>query len=52
MKYTYEFLSLTQLGVLFEVSNQKVGKWLVALGLRTVDHKPSRAARVSRRCWR
>lgn len=44
MKYAFEFMSLTQLGQLFEVSNQQVGKWLVALGLRTADHKPSRAA--------
>lgn len=44
MKFRYEFISLTQIGELFGVSNQKVGKWLVMLGLRTTANKPSREA--------
>ena len=39
-----EFLSLTELGRLYGVSRNKVGLWLVDLGLRTKDKKPSRAA--------
>jgi hypothetical protein len=44
MKFRYEFMTLTQLGELFAESNQKVGKWLVKLGLRTAANKPSREA--------
>lgn len=36
-----EFMSLTELGNLCGVSSHKVGKWLVAVGLRTQDKKPS-----------
>jgi hypothetical protein len=39
-----EFLSLTDLGVLYGVSRNQMGKWLVELGLRTKEMKPSRAA--------
>jgi hypothetical protein len=39
-----EFLSLTELGGLYGVSRNKVGQWLVDLGLRTKEKKPSRAA--------
>jgi hypothetical protein len=39
-----EFLSLTELGNLYGVSRVKVGQWLVGLGLRTAEKKPSRAA--------
>jgi hypothetical protein len=39
-----EFLSLTELGRLYGVSRNKVGQWLVDLGLRTKEKKPSRAA--------
>jgi hypothetical protein len=39
-----EFLSLTELGHLYAVSRNKVGQWLVDLGLRTNEKKPSRAA--------
>jgi hypothetical protein len=39
-----EFLSLTELGYLYGVSGNKVGKWLLDLGLRTKEKKPSRAA--------
>lgn len=42
--FTIEFMSLTQLGEVFGVSNQQVGKWLIALGLRTNANKPSREA--------
>ena len=34
MRFRYEFLSLTQIGELFGVSNQQVGKWLAEIGLR------------------
>ena len=39
-----EYLSLTELGRLYGVSRNKVGQWLVDLGLRTQEKKPSRAA--------
>lgn len=39
-----EFLSLTELGRLYGVSRNKLGQWLVDLGLRTKDKKPSPAA--------
>lgn len=41
---TDDFLSLTELGKMYTVSNQQVGKWLAALGLRDKNKKPSRAA--------
>jgi hypothetical protein len=39
-----EFLSMTELGKLYGVSSHKMGKWLVALGLRDNNKKPSRSA--------
>jgi hypothetical protein len=39
-----EFLSLTELGELYGVSRNKVGQWLVGLGLRTQEKKPSTKA--------
>jgi hypothetical protein len=39
-----EFLSLTELGRLYGVSSHMMGRWLVALGLRTREKKPSRDA--------
>ena len=39
-----EYLSLTELGKLYSVSRNRVGQWLVDLGLRTKEKKPSRAA--------
>ena len=39
-----DFLSLTELGHLYGASRNKVGQWLVDLGLRTKEKKPSRAA--------
>jgi phage antirepressor YoqD-like protein len=41
---TDEFLSMTELGKLYGISSHKMGKWLVELGLRNRDNKPSRAA--------
>jgi hypothetical protein len=42
--FKYEFMTLTQIGQLFDVSSHKVGAWLVAIGLRTQDKRPSRTA--------
>ena len=39
-----EFLSLTELGKEYGVSSHKMGKWLIDLGLRDRNKKPSRAA--------
>jgi hypothetical protein len=39
-----EFLSMTELGKLYGVSSHKMGKWLVDVGLRDKNKKPSRAA--------
>ena len=39
-----EFLSLTELGHIYGASRNKVGQWLVDLGLRTKEMKQSRAA--------
>jgi hypothetical protein len=39
-----EFLGLTEMGQLHGVSRNKGGQWLVDLGLRTKEKKPSRAA--------
>jgi hypothetical protein len=39
-----EFLSLTELGHLYGASRNKVGHWLVDLGLRTKERKPSQTA--------
>jgi hypothetical protein len=39
-----DYLSLTKLGKLYGVSSHKVGRWLVALGLRTNDKRPSESA--------
>lgn len=39
-----EYLSLTELGKLYGVSRNKVGQWLVEIGLRTEEKKPSRGA--------
>lgn len=34
-------MTQTQLGQLFGVSSHKIGRWLVAIGLRTEDKRPS-----------
>jgi hypothetical protein len=39
--FTFTYMSLSQLGEIFGVSNQQVGKWLIELGLRTDNNKPS-----------
>lgn len=39
-----DFATLTQLGRSFGVSSHVIGKWLVEIGLRTKEKKPSRAA--------
>lgn len=41
---TDEFLSQTELGQIFGVSSHRMGKWLVDLGLRYKNKKPSRPA--------
>lgn len=42
--FRFEYMSLTQLGEIFGVSNQQVGRWLTELELRTVGNKPSQTA--------
>lgn len=44
MKWRFEYMTLTQIGEVFGVSNQQVGKWLAKLGLRTDANRPSREA--------
>ena len=44
MKFKYEYMTQTQLGQLFGVSSHKIGRWLVAIGLRTEDKRPSDGA--------
>ncbi len=44
MNFRFKHMTLTQIGEVFGVSNQQVGKWLAKLGLRTDKHKPSKAA--------
>lgn len=39
-----DFLSLTELGKRFGVTRNKMGQWLVELGLRTSEKKPSKLA--------
>ncbi len=39
-----EYLSLTELGQLYGVTRNKLGLWLVELGLRTPTKKPSQLA--------
>ena len=46
IKYRFEYMSMTQIGELFGVSSQQVGKWLASMGLRTDDNRPSRKAYV------
>jgi hypothetical protein len=42
--FYFKFMTLTQLGKIFGVTNQQVGKWLVEIGLRTTENKPSHEA--------
>ena len=43
-KFKYPRMTLTQLGELFGVTNQQVGKWLASAGLRDDRGKPTRTA--------
>jgi hypothetical protein len=36
-----EFMSLTEMGAIFGVTNQKIGRALMGIGLRTADGNPS-----------
>jgi len=42
---TFPYLSLTQFGELFHVSNQTVGRWLKEIGLRNPNGEPSQRAK-------
>jgi hypothetical protein len=44
MKFRFEHLTLTQLGEVFGVSSHQIGNWLVTLGLRSDQKRPSREA--------
>jgi len=44
MKFRFEYMSLTQLGELFGATSHQVGKWLVEIGLRTPNMRPSAEA--------
>jgi hypothetical protein len=37
----FEFSTMRQLGRLFGVSSHEMGRWLVAIGLRSMDKRPS-----------
>lgn len=43
-KFRYPRMTLTQIGQLFGVTNQMVGKWLASAGLRDDRGKPTRQA--------
>ena len=38
------YLSQTDLGKVFDKTRVEIGRWLIEIGLRTPDKKPSRAA--------
>lgn len=42
--YRYTSMTLTQIGQCFGVSSHQVGRWLVDIGLRTEDKRPSQKA--------
>lgn len=44
MKYRREYMDMNEIGRLFGVSGQQVGKWLKELGLRRNNGTPSTAA--------
>ena len=50
MTYRFAHMSLTQLGELFGVSNQIIGKWLKGLGLRDEEGLPTKKAHEGRFC--
>ena len=49
-KYKYKTMTQTQLGSLFGTTSHKVGRWLVEIGLRTPEGRPSREAYQGRYC--
>lgn len=42
--FKFKNMTLTQLGELFGVSSHQVGNWLVEIGFRTEDKRPSKCA--------
>ena len=48
--YKYKFNTQTQLGSLFGVSSHVIGRWLVAIGLRTSKERPTAAAHQGGYC--
>ena len=42
--FKFKHMTLTQLGELFGATSHEVGKWLVEIGLRTPEKRPSREA--------
>lgn len=49
-RFKYPRLTLTQLGELYGVTNQQVGKWLAEAGLRDDRNKPTPAAFAGNYC--
>ena len=45
--FRFEYMTLTQIGEIFGVSSHQVGKWLVEIGLRGPEKRPSREAFAS-----
>ena len=50
MIFRFAHMSLTQLGELYSVSNQVIGKWLKSLGLRDEEGQPTKKAHEGRYC--
>lgn len=50
MIFKYETLTQRQIGRLFGVSSHVIGKWLVEVGLRTADQRPTQAAHEGEFC--
>lgn len=44
MKYVFEFMTQTQLGVIFGTSSHKIGAWLKEIGLRNKFGQPTQEA--------
>lgn len=42
--FRYQFITVSQLGALFGVSSDKAGRWLVDIGLRIKEGRPSQKA--------
>lgn len=49
-KFKYPRFTLTQLGELYGVTNQQVGKWLASAGLRDDEGRPTRMAHEGSYC--